>query len=445
MKNRLSYFIVTALVLFTLVLLSFKKNSINGNIPRNPSPNIIFIIADDMGWDVFGEYPGMNGAKAKTPTLDSLAANGITFTNYWVNPECSPTRAAMLTGRYGFRTGVGGVNPSADMTLKSNEVIIQKYINSQTKNAYATAVIGKWHVSGNAQLNAPESFGVQYFSGFLAGALPGYYSWTETSNGKQQTVTTYTTTHFVNQSIGWIQQQQKPFFLWLALNAPHNPFHRPPLELIGDQALANDATAIRNNPYPYYQASIEAMDKEISRLIASLTAAQKENTVFVFMGDNGTPPRVVQKPFTRTTVKSTLFQGGINTPLIVCGKNITRKNVMETALVQAPDMFATFADIARAGSARYQDGSSMKPLFTNANAAKRGFIYSELFGSAQTNNDGYAIRNQHYKFIHLQSGTEYLFNISIDPFESNNLLKDSLTAEAAQNLNQLRQLKAGFQ
>jgi arylsulfatase B len=423
------------------VIVSFKKGNNNNCIPSNPTPNIIFIIADDMGWDVFGKYSGMHAIKATTPTLDSLAINGITFTNYWVNPMCSPTRASMLTGKYGFRTGVGSVNPAGNSTLSNDEVTIQKFIKDKTKNAYATAVIGKWHVSGNSTLNAPENLGVQYFSGFLSGTIEDYYNWVQTSNGQQQPINTYSTTHFVNQSINWIQQQSKPFFLWLAFNAPHNPFHRPPLNLISNQSLLEDANAISKNPYPYYLASIEAMDKEISRLIASLTPTQKENTVFVFMGDNGTPPRIAQPPFSRTTTKGTLFQGGINTPLLVCGKNITRKNATEKALVNGTDMFTTFADIAGAGAGSYQDGISIKPLFTNTNVTKRKFVYSELFGSAQTSNDGYAIRNESYKLIHLQNGTEYLYQISVDPFETNNLLNGSLSKEATENLNMLRQWK----
>jgi arylsulfatase B len=438
-----------AFLLFTAISFSCKKSSgttgDGGGTPTSSSPNVIFIVADDMGWDVFGKYPGINGTKPKTPTLDSLAANGITFTNYWVNPECSPTRAAMLTGKCGFRTGVGGVATPQTAFLQSSEKIIHKYINEKTSNAYATALIGKWHVTGNTQLSAPETFGVQYFTGFLPGAITDYYNWTQTSNGAQQNVTTYATTQFVNQSVSWIQQQSKPFFLWLALNAPHSPFHRPPLNLITDQTLVDNQAAINANPFPYYLASIEAMDKEIGRLVGALTAAQKENTVFVFMGDNGTPGQVAQSPFSSTKAKSTLFQGGVNTPLIVCGKNVTRKNITETALVQAPDMFTTFADITGAGSANYQDGISIKPLLASATAAKRTFAYSELFGSApSTAFDGYAIRNEHYKLIRLISGTEYLYKLSTDPFEQTNLMAAPLTAEAQQNLDQLRQIKAGL-
>jgi arylsulfatase B len=435
---------VYAFLFFAFFFFSCKKSTDDtvggGGITNTTTPNIIFIIADDMGWDAFGKYPGINSTKAKTPTLDSLATSGITFTNYWVNPECSPTRASMLTGRYAFRTGVGA--PGA--ALANTETIIQKYIADKTSSAYTNAVIGKWHVSGNANLTAPANFGVQYYSGFLSGAVTDYYNWTETTNGTQKTVTTYATTQFVNESISWVQQQTKPFFLWLALNAPHSPFHRPPLNLITDQSLVTTQTIIDANPLPYYLASIEAMDREIGRLIASLSTTQKENTVFVFMGDNGTPTQVAQSPFSAGNAKSTLYQGGINTPLIVCGKDVTRKNVIETAMVQAPDMFTTFADVAGAGSSNYQDGVSIKPMFTGTTATKRTFTYSELFGSAITNNDGYTIRNDNYKLIHLTNGTEYYYKISTDLFEQINLMSSVLSTEAQTNLTQLRQLKTGL-
>jgi arylsulfatase B len=440
MIQKLLLFPLSFLLLFVLAGASCKKTQTNtGGITSDTSPNIVFIIADDMGWDAFGNYPGISSTKANTPTLDSLARNGIAFTNFWTNPECSPTRASMLTGKYGFRTGVG----TAGGVLSSSETIIQKYITDKTSNKYSNAVFGKWHVSGGANLIAPEGFGVQYFSGFLIGMVNDYYNWTQTSNGVQQNVTTYTTSHFVNQSVNWMQQQTKPFFLWLAFNAPHTPFHRPPLNLITDQSLSNNQATINANPLPYYLASVEAMDKEIGRLISSMSAAQRQNTVFVIMGDNGTPSQVAQAPYIGKA-KSTLFQGGINCPLIVSGKNVTRKNVIETALVQTPDMFTTFADIAGAGSTNYNDGVSIKPLFSNASATKRTFAYSEFFGNVPATNDGYTLRNENYKYIKLQSGTEYLFKLSNDPFEITNLMLNPLNTEAQQNLDALRAIKASL-
>jgi len=402
------------------------------------SPNIIVIIADDMGWDVFGEHPGTTGTKATTPTINALINEGITFSNFWVNPVCVPTRAAMLTGKYGFRTGVGGVQTPQTVHLSNSETIIQQFISEKTSNEYATAVIGKWHLSSENNLNAPENFGIDYYSGIFNGAVSDYYNWTQTRGGSQQTITTNTTTHFVNESISWIQDQSKPFVLWLAFNAPHTPFHRPPLELISDKTLSANQQTINANPSPYYFASIEAMDTEIARLLSSLSTEQRENTIILFMGDNGTPLQVAQAPFKSNGTKGKLFQGGINMPLIVSGKGITRANVTESALVQGPDIFATIADITGTGVSEYQDGISFTPLFKNASATKRDFMYSEQFGSTNTANDGYTIRDDLYKLIHLESGTEYFYKISTDPFEQTNLLDNSLSDEAQEHLNQLR-------
>jgi len=437
------YFVIILFVLFVFTSLSAQDGSRNNEKNKNNPPNIIFIIADDMGWDSFGNYPGATGQKAKTPTLDSLAYNGITFLNFWVHPVCSPTRASLLTGKYGFRTGVGGVGGSATIELKNSETVIQKYITDKTDNKYANAIIGKWHLTRD-NLSDPENFGIQYYTGIIKGVIPDYYNWTQTSKGLQQTITTYTTSHFVNQSINWIKQQTKPFFLWLAFNAPHVPFHRPPLNLISDQTLTDNRDSIKANPLPYFLAAIEAMDKEIARLISSLTISQKENTVFVIIGDNGTFGTVIQLPYNESQSKKSLFQGGINTPLIVCGKNITRKKVVETAMVQAQDMFPTFADLADAGISNYQDGISIKPLFTNANAPKRTFVYSEQFGQTPSTSDGYTVRNANYKLIHLESGTEMLYKLTKDPFEKNNLLLGTLTSEAQKNFEELRKIKAGL-
>ena len=440
---------VVIMIFFMIVLfVSCKKNSsidpnnnYSDSINNNSRPNIIFIIADDLGWDAFGNYPNITSTKAITPTLDSLARNGITFTNYWVTPLCTPTRAALLTGRYAFRTGVGGINPALDY-LHSTETIIHKYLTDHTGNAYATALIGKWHVTGPTDLSAPENFGIQYFLGYTGGEVSDYYNWTQVSGGAQQNITTYATTYFVNKSIDWIQQQIKPFFLWLAFNAPHMPFHRPPLNLISDQSLVSDTAVINLNPLPYYLAAIEAMDKEIARLIASLTPEQKSNTIFVFMGDNGTPTQVAQRPFLLGRAKGYLYQGGINTPLIIAGKNVARVGQTDTSLVNTTDMFSTIADMAGTGVSVYEDGKSIKPLLSSSQANFNNYVYTEQFDNIPGNADGYAIRNVSYKLIHLDNGTEYFYHITTDPFERTNLLLNALSAEADQNLSQLRLYKS---
>ena len=430
-------------VLFPYISFSNNNSVFSDTSATNP-PNIVFILIDDMGWDVFGNYPDITGIKASTPHIDALTRDGITFLNFWTNPVCAPTRASLLTGKYSFRTGVGGVQTTPPSVLDSKEIIIQKYIKDKTNDKYATALIGKWHLSSRNDLTAPENFGINYFSGLMSGGVSDYYDWTQITNGVQGKKTTYITTELVNNSINWIKEQNKPFFLWLALNAPHTPFHRPPLNLIEDQSLSDNTASINANKYTYYLAAIEAMDKEIGRLIASLTPAQKENTVFIIMGDNGTPRQVAQKPYTANGTKGTLFQGGINTPFIISGKNVNRKNAIENSLVQAQDLFPTFASIAGIETSKYQDGISITPLFNRAIDINRTFVYTEQFGHANSRMDGYTIRNKDYKLIHLDNGTEYLYKINTDPFEKVNLLTNILTTDAQENLNQLKVYKANL-
>ena len=444
MRNHNSLLsVIICTVMFPIISFSNINTLLQDTSTTNP-PNIIFILIDDMGWDVFGNYPGISGVKATTPHIDALTKDGITFLNFWTNPVCAPTRASLLTGKYSFRTGVGGVQTTPPSLLDSKEIIIQKYINDKTNNKYATALIGKWHLSSRNDLTAPENFGINYFSGLMTGGVSDYYDWRQITNGFQENKTTYVTTELVNNSIHWIKKQNKPFFLWLALNAPHTPFHRPPLNLIEDQSLSDNSASINTNKYIYYLAAIEAMDKEIGRLITSLTPAQKENTVFIIMGDNGTPRQVAQKPYTTNGTKGTLFQGGINTPFIISGKNVNRKNTVETTLIQAQDLFPTFASIAGIETSKYQDGISITPLFNRANAINRAFVYTEQFGHTNSRTDGFTIRNKHYKLIHLDNGTEYLYKISTDPFEKTNLLTNTLTPDAQENLNQLKVYKANL-
>lgn len=220
------------------------------------------------------------------------------------------------------------------------------------------------------------------------------------------------------------------------------PFHRPPLNLISDQSLVSDTAVINLNPLPYYLAAIEAMDKEIARLIASLTPEQKSNTIFVFMGDNGTPTQVAQRPFLLGRAKGYLYQGGINTPLIIAGKNVVRVGQTDTSLVNATDMFSTIADMAGTGVSFYEDGKSIKPLLSSSQANFNNYVYTEQFDNIPGNADGYAIRNVSYKLIHLDNGTEYFYHITIDPFERTNLFLNALSAEADQNLSQLRLYKS---
>lgn len=403
-----------------------KKNNdgSSNTLPSTTSqPNILLIIADDMGLDATPNY-NIGVAKPNMPVLQGLMQNGLTFDNLLANPECSPTRASILTGRYGFHTGVLGATINNEIPL--SETSIQKYLDNKTNAAYSHAVIGKWHLGGssNGGKNNPANMGVGYYAGFLIGAMQDYSNWQLTIDGVQQNCTDYATTKFTNLAIDWIGAQKQPWFLWLAYTAPHTPFHLPPTNLHDRDNLPPDSTSISANPQPYFFAMMEAMDTEIGRLLASLSTEQRNNTLIIFIGDNGTSREVIQVPYSAQKAKSTVYQGGLAVPMVVSGNGVSRKGEREAALINTTDLFATIADVAGAGITEVYDSKSIRPLFTQTQTNFREFAYGEL---KNTTKDYWAVRNEKYKLIEYATGTKELYDLSTDPYENTNLLQGTLS------------------
>lgn len=377
---------------------------------NNTSPNILLVIADDMGLDATPNY-ATGDFKPYMPTLEGLMDNGLSFTNVWAYPVCTPTRASMLTGKYGFRTNVLKV----DDNLATSEPSIHKHLDTNGAN-YSHAVIGKWHLANNS--NHPSEMGVGYFAGLLSGGIQSYWNWNLVANGQANISNEYTTTKFTDLAIDWIDNQIQPWFLWLAYNAPHTPFHLPPNDLHYQGNLPTDQASIDANPLPYYLAALEAMDTEMGRLINSLSPEEKDNTIIIFIGDNGTPNQVVQE-YRSTRAKGSIYQGGINVPMVVSGKGVSRTRAVENALVNTTDMFATIADIAGTGTTQINDSKSFKPLFSGTSEF-RDYIYTEV--QKETGEIDIAIRNSTHKYILFGDGSEALYNLNANPFENPNLL-----------------------
>ncbi|WP_296313775.1 sulfatase-like hydrolase/transferase, partial [Winogradskyella sp. UBA3174] len=171
----------------------------------------------------------------------------------------------------------------------------------QTNNKYASAIVGKWHLSGyNSAIN-PETFGIDYYAGLIRGAVDDYYQWQLSEDGATSQNTEYITEVFTDLSIDWINQQSKPWFMWLAYNAPHTPFHAPPSNMHSQGNLPTYNNGL--DPIPYYIAAIEAMDFQIGRLLDDIPEDERNNTIIIFIGDNGTPNQVAQSPYSSATVK----------------------------------------------------------------------------------------------------------------------------------------------
>lgn len=393
-----------------------ETNEMDPDVTTATQPNILFIIADDMGKDATAGF-SEGTIKPNTPNLNSIKDAGLTFNNFWTYPTCSPTRASIITGKYGYRTGV----KFAGDVLDNSEKILQQYINEQTNNAYATAIVGKWHLAGRNTTTNLESFGMDYYAGVIAGSVPDYYAWDLSEDGASTSQTEYTTKVFTDLAINWVNDQDKPWFLWLAYNAPHTPFHAPPAEMhtqgnLPDYADNLDAT-------PYYMAAIEAMDYQIGRLLANIPAAELDNTVIIFIGDNGTPGQVAQAPYSRRKAKGSLYQGGVNVPMFISGKNVSRTGA-ENSLIGSTDLYSTIAELAGVDNSTINDSKSFKHLLTTV-ATHRVFQYAELADGAD---DLWGINNGEYKLIVNANGTEELYDLGNDPYESANLLNSTLTA-----------------
>jgi len=365
-------------------------------------PNLVLIVADDLGVDLVGAY-GEASAPPCTPNVDALAQAGLLFRNAWANPTCSPTRATLLTGRYGFRTGVG--NPmGANLALSERTL-------PELLDGYDSAAVGKWHLGGNDPFH-PQSSGFARYSGSLGGALADYFDWLKTENGVQWQTTTYATTDAADEAIDALQSMQEPWFLYLAFNAPHEPFHAPPTSLCS--CCAN----LGPNPSTVAlgKAMVEAMDVEIGRVLSVVDAIDPDAYV-VFVGDNGSPRQLTQLPFRRNHAKGTLYEGGVNVPLIVRGPGVAAGEC--AALVSCTDLFATLAELAGAESSA-EDSVSMVPYFQGGIPSLRDTVYAESFspnGGPPYQSHVRAVREARYKLIRASGAADELYDLVADPFE----------------------------
>ncbi|MGB1041810.1 MAG: sulfatase-like hydrolase/transferase [Tenacibaculum sp.] len=405
------------------------ENDETPDTPQTSKPNILLIIADDMGLDATPGY-SIGSAKPTMPNLENMIANGLRFNNLWSYPTCTPTRGSILTGKYGFRTNVMKV----DDVMATSEVSLQKHLDNNN-SGYSHAVIGKWHLSRDE--NHPTQMGVDYYAGLLSGAAQSYNNWNFTQNGTTSTSTEYATTKFTDLAIDWVAQQNQPWFLWLAYNAPHTPFHFPPTNLHSQGSLPTDEASIDANPTPYYMAMIEAMDSEIGRLLNSMSETERDNTIVIFIGDNGTPNQVAQD-YRPRRVKGTVYQGGVNVPMIISGKGVSRFNQQDDNLLNTVDLFATISDIAQIGTKEHYDSNSFKELLASSTSTNaRDFAYTEI--GKTTGDDDMTIRNATHKYIRFTDGSEALYNLNEDFFEVNNLLDATLSNEDQQQLDNLKE------
>lgn len=400
--------------------------------------DVILIIADDIGTDYFGFYADHQDTVG-LPNIRKLLDKGILFTNAMSNPVCSATRCGILTGRYSFRTGVGGIvgGIGGSGEIDTSEMTIPKLLAIYNSNI-KKADIGKWHLCNPAppiKLQYPLLLGYNHYEGPFIGQLPSYTNWTKYTNGIASTITTYATTENVNNAISWKNAQgMNPTFLWLAFNAPHEPLHLPPAGLHSYTTLSGTAGNINAQPKEYFKAMLQALDHEVGRLFDSLRVMSRlDSTDIIFIGDNGNTQRTAQIT-DLTKAKGTVYQYGVHVPFIISGPSVVAPGRISDALVNTTDLFATILELF--GDTTWQshilvskpvDSKSLLPIIKNISTSIRPWAFTEIFKLTTDSSDGKGIRNNDYKLIRFDYGKEEFYKLSVDPNESNNLLESSLS------------------
>ena len=409
-QNQLSsvFFILTLLILV----------SQTNFIQAQNRPNILIVIADDMGTDAFSTY-NIGTDLPNTPNLDNLLEEGILFMNAWAYGTCAPSRASLLTGRYGNKNGVVRSGPN----LSSSEVTLFEHLSAITGDEYVDAVFGKWHL-GNA--NHPNNNGVDHYDGNLLSGVDDYFEWDRTINGVTEISTEYATTSTTNEAINWLDNQTEPWLCWVAFNAPHGPIHLPP-----DSLYTRTET---NSNFDQYMCMIESVDHEVGRIVNSLTQEEKDSTIIVFMGDNGTPNAQLQG-YPNQHGKGSLYEGGIRVPMFITGYGVDRVNEQENALVSFVDVFATLTELLGIEVQGGIDNSfSFIDLLSDPNAPTRNYNYSELESDGTTDR---AIRTSQYKLILRTNGIQEFYDLLADPLEEVDLVPGGLTVNQQQILDEL--------
>ena len=333
---------------------------------KNRQPNIIFILADDLGLDSVSCY---GADQLRTPNIDALARDGTRFEYSYANPLCGPSRAQILTGRYPFRTGMTS-NTTGDVMKPANEVMIPKVLKAA---GYVTAEVGKW-----SQL--PLQPGDWGFDEYLRFPASGRYWRAQTThynvNGRMKDLPprTYLPDLMHDFLVDFIKRHKdQPFYVHYAMSHVHGPIVRTPDTVPGGNHLFAD--------------NIAYMDKLVGKLVRELDRmGLRENTLIVFVGDNGTTRRAARRLTVHgraiNGVKGTMLEGGSRVPLIANWKGTTPAGQVCHDLTDFSDFFPTLAALAGAPLPDDVtiDGQSFAPQLRGEPGKRREWVYVELQG-----------------------------------------------------------------
>lgn len=402
-------------------------------------PNVLFMLVDDMGYGDIGCY---GAPDARTPRLDRLADEGVRFTQYMANgAECTPTRTALLTGRYPQRfkgmecaigTGNVGRYDDAEALAKVNQLGLpasQTILPQAFKRAgYATAIFGKWHLGYEPQF-LPSHYGFDEFFGVLGGNCD-YFTHKELSplpvvyrDDRPAKVEGYMTHVLTNEALRFLDEKgrgEDPFFLYVPFTTPHFPFQTP--EDAGKKFTEENWTAGSRESYV---AMLEDMDRSVGQLLDKLDALDlRDNTLVIFGSDHGAMGPGRNLPF--RGAKGGLFEGGIRTAMMARWPEVLPAGVVSDQPCVTLDFTYSLARMAGASEAQLGQLDGMDIL--EHLSERKSTVERTLFWRARRGDRTWkAVRDGDWKYVYKIEGgvtEEWLFDLGGDPGEKDDRLKD---------------------
>lgn len=398
--------------------------------------NFVVILIDDYGW----RDTGYNGSRYyETPNIDKLAASGMQFTNgYSAAPVCSPTRAALMTGKWPARLHLTAhlqghdrspefAKLKAPVTRKEmplSEVTIAEMLK---KKGYSTASIGKWHLGDPGFLPTDQGFDVN-FAGTWDGSPKSFFypGWEGKPAGVKGGDGEYLTDLLTDEACGWLKKQRaNPFFLYLPHYAVHTPIEAK--KELRERFDRKQPDGGQN--YPEYAAMVYSVDESVGRVLRTLDEmGVADNTAIIFSADNGgvSSREWKQRPVTSNKPlrlgKGHLYEGGLRVPTLVRWPGVAKPGSKSDEAVYTCDYLPTMMEMA--GGSADVDGASFVRALRGGKLPERNMYWHYPHYSPQLGRPASAIRRGNWKLIeHLETGSAELYNLSADIGERNDLAK----------------------
>ncbi|WP_062262740.1 arylsulfatase B [Endozoicomonas arenosclerae] len=402
-------------------------------VPADQPPNVVVFLADDLGWaDV-----GYHGSEYPTPNIDSIAEDGVRLNRFYTNPKCTPTRAAMLTGRDPITMGVeySTIYPWEQTAVPMSEHFMSE---SFQENGYQTAMFGKWHLGHSIPVHTPNNRGFDYFFGHLNTNVNFFEHTVQRGvdlqrNGKTIDVTTidpavnYGPHLLASDAVRWLKEdweKDSPFFMYIPFKAPHTPLEAP-------ESLIKKFDYIEDKSRRTYAAMVYAMDQGMGWVMDEIKRQGAENnTIVLFYSDNGGVETGGGSNFPLKGQKGTAYEGGIRVVSTIKWPGVLPENTVSNQYLSAMDLFPSLANATNIAmkNTKPLDGEDFwdnlvegtkkarsKPLINGSEDTIGGFFHFSVTFA------GMKLVQQVDRTFEYQTITNELYNLNIDPNEQNNI------------------------